>query len=161
MKLHLSSTHLDCSVPGILPGASEAKSEGDEKVITPTLNPLKAFRLDIDYCFISAKPWEAPRASLDLPLQWVIFRRHFWASGNNSRIVKRRSGIFKEDEAANRGGVFVSMWRWVGFQRQLTKTQPSLLVHITAWRICQKSWWYLLGLITAAVCPPSTIISYC
>lgn len=30
----------------------------------------------------------------------------------------------------------------VGFWRQLAKTHPSLLVHVTTWWLCQRSWWY-------------------
>ena len=134
---------------------------GNEMVTEPTPNQLKALSLEIDYCFVSAKPWEASRDSLDLPLQWVIFQRHFWASGNKSRVEEiRHSGIFKEDAAANSAGGFVSLWRQAGFQRWLAKTQPSWLVHVTAWCICQRWYNVLFGLITAAVCPPSTTVSY-
>lgn len=63
------------------------------------------------------------------------FLKALWTNGNNSRVVERHSGIFKEDSAAIRGGCFVSMWRRVGFQRRLAKIHPSLLVHVTAWRL--------------------------
>lgn len=43
------------------------KSEGDKKVIKPTLNPLNAFLTEIEFCFISTKPCEVPSASSQYP----------------------------------------------------------------------------------------------
>lgn len=53
MKLHFSSAQLTCSGPSVLPGQKRReKSEGDTKVIKPTLDPLKAFLVEKGYCFI-------------------------------------------------------------------------------------------------------------
>lgn len=90
MKLHFGSTPLACSVPSILPGTSEARA-GQRRV-------EEARRLwhleERGYCFLSTKPRKVPSTSPELPLQWVIFWRHLWADGNNTRVVKGHVGIF-------------------------------------------------------------------
>lgn len=123
------------------------KSEGDKKVIKPTLNPLKAFITEIEFCFISAKPREAPSASSESPSTGGYFLKvflHWWKWYRGSW---KTSGHLEEGCCLPMGVVFLWACRGgVGFRRQLAKTHPSLLVHVTTWYLCQRSWWYTFWL---------------
>lgn len=72
------SSHLRCSVSSILPGKERReKSGGDREGIKPALNPLKAFIVDTEFCFVSTKPGEAPSASLESPFATGYFPKAF------------------------------------------------------------------------------------
>lgn len=51
----------------------KGKSEGGKKVIKPTLNPVKAFLIETEFCFISTEPCEAPSASSESPFASGLF----------------------------------------------------------------------------------------
>ena len=67
--------------------------------------------------------------------------------------------IFKRDVPASRSGFFVSVWGRLDLEA-VGKNPSVLLLCVTTWWVCQRSWWCIFGLLAEAVCPSSTTIPY-